>query len=68
MSDELKKIQYRMKAIYHNCHTAASFSRAAATEAENPLEKDGLIKVAQAYEHIACWLKANFNFGVVDHG
>ena len=50
-------LESRINAIYHNCHSEASFLRA---DAQNADDDDGLcmVKQAKAYECVAGWLKS----------
>lgn len=54
-----KRITYlenRIRAIYHNCHSQASFLAADATEMDS--EKETMLREAGAYKIVAGWLKA----------
>jgi len=49
-------LENRIKALYHNCHSQASFLKADAHEMEG--EAECMLHEAKAYECVAGWLRA----------
>lgn len=53
---KLAALNYRLKAIYHNCMSSACFAREDAEKAEDEAEATALRRHADAFEGCAGWL------------
>lgn len=52
----LRAVEFRIKALYHNCMSSACFLRSDAEKEENEEEQITKRREAQSYEVVAGWL------------
>ena len=52
----VEELRFRIKALYHCCHSSAAFKREDAAKADDEAEAKALRREAAAFEQCASWL------------